>query len=246
MSPFGGPVRLQAFRPIELGRSGNASEDMNAVRRALADLGAGGVGLLRIYQPSPTAAFAPSDRASSRYDAAAEAVRSLGFEPVERMAGGRLAVYDENALILDLVAPHSEPRLHVLERFGLFANAIAEALTDLGVDARVGEVPGEYCPGQYSVNGAGRAKLVGIAQRVGRGGYHLGAVISVRPSEIARIAVERAYTLLDLPFNTGTFGAISDFAPTLSWDRLRSALLETLSTRLEIEVDEGADVHDLS
>ena len=48
----------------------------------------------------------------------------------------------------------------------------------LGVDARVGEVPGEYCPGAFSVNARGRIKLAGVGQRLisgrpprrGRGG----------------------------------------------------------------------------
>ena len=49
----------------------------------------------------------------------------------------------------------------------------------LGVDARVGEVPGEYCPGAYSVNARGRVKLIGTAQRLVRGAALLGASIVV-------------------------------------------------------------------
>jgi hypothetical protein len=36
---------------------------------------------------------------------------------------------------------------HTGERFERFASLIAAALGGLGVDARVGEVAGEYCPG---------------------------------------------------------------------------------------------------
>ena len=60
------------------------------------------------------------------------------------------------------------------ERFERTAARIARALAGLGVDARVGEVPGEYCPGRYSVNACGVSKLAGIGQRVVAGGSHTG------------------------------------------------------------------------
>ena len=43
----------------------------------------------------------------------------------------------------------------------------------------MGEVPGEYCPGRYSVNARGAAKLAGIGQRVVGGGSHTGVVLVV-------------------------------------------------------------------
>lgn len=204
---FGGPVA------IESGVAGDGislftpAEDMERVRLLLGALQPGDTGLLRIYRPRPTAAFAPRDAALAGHGAALAALAARGFAAVERRTGGQLAIYDENALVIDLVAPHAEPRHHVLERFGGFAAAVAAALCDLGIDARVGAVPGEYCPGDYSVNAQGRVKLAGIAQRVGRGGYHLGAVISVQPAGAVRDAVAEAYALLGMPFDAASFGA---------------------------------------
>ena len=232
--PFGGPVPLLGPEAADGTLSVPAIEAMDRVRRVLADLGQGGPGMLRIYRPQPTAAFAPSDRAAAAYDAAAAAMQGLGFEPVERLAGGRLAVYDRHAVVVDLVAPHPAPRLHVLERFDLFARALAAALKTCGVDARVGALPGEYCPGEHSVNGGGRIKLSGVAQRIGRQGYHMGAVISVTRSEPARLAVAQAYAILGLDFDPSTFGALSDFVPDCDFAVLRRALLDSLSTLLEI------------
>ena len=40
------------------------------------------------------------------------------------------------------------------------------ALQRLGLDARLGELAGEYCPGEFSVNLAGRSKVMGVGQRV--------------------------------------------------------------------------------
>ena len=214
---------------------------MERVRRALLGLNEGGLGFLRIYRPRPTAAFSPRDMTFSSYAAAADAMRALGFAPVERRAGGQLAVYDDNALVVDLVAPHSEPRADVLERFQQFSGAIASVFRGFGIDARVGAVDGEYCPGGYSVNGAGVIKLAGIAQRIARRGYHLGAVISVMPSGRARDAVAEAYRILGLPFNPTTFGALADVAPALSFavlrQRLRDAVSEELLTARRPRID---------
>jgi len=41
---------------------------------------------------------------------------------------------------------------------------MAAAFRRLGVDARVGEVSGEYCPGAHSVNARGATKLISGAE----------------------------------------------------------------------------------
>jgi len=228
---FGGPVLIHSA--VEgIASSTPAHEDVDLVRRTLLGLNEGGAGILRIYRPEPTAAFSPRDTTLETYAAAAEAMLARGFEPVERRAGGQLAVYDGGALIVDLVAPHGEPRTDVHDRFKLFSDAIASALAGTGIDTRVGEIDGEYCPGTYSVNAEGRIKLAGIAQRVGRCGYHLGAVISVRTSDRARTAVAEAYRIMDYPFCPATFGALSDFVPDLSFDALYQRLQDAIAGEL--------------
>ena len=235
MHPFGGPVVLHDGDAGDGTSTTAAQEDMDLVRRALQEMG-DGPGLLRIYRPRPTAAFSPRDTTLERYGDAASAMQRLGFTPVERMAGGQLAVYDANALIIDLVAVHDEPRAEVTERFRGFAEAIASALAGLSIDARIGELPGEYCPGSYSVNGAGRFKLAGLAQRIRKRAYHMGAVIAVAPSKPAKAAVEEAYRMLGLPFDPATFGSVADLADDLSFPRMREALLDSLLEKLDIRL----------
>ena len=94
---FGGPVRIDGMNTTA---GTSAVEDMDIVRRALQRLKTGEAGVLRFYRPVPTAAFAPRDITSEHYRAAAGCMRSLGFAPVERLAGGHLAVYDEHALVI--------------------------------------------------------------------------------------------------------------------------------------------------
>ncbi len=90
------------------------------------------------------------------------------------------------------------------------ADLIAAALRGLGVDARVGEVPGEYCPGAYSVNARGAVKLSGIGQRMIRGGAHMGGVVVASGGrEVAR-ALEPVYEALELEWDPSTSGDVSE------------------------------------
>jgi octanoyl-[GcvH]:protein N-octanoyltransferase len=188
-------------------------EDMSRVRDLLTALHQDAAAVLRFYRPHPTAAFSPRDTSHAHYALVRERMRALGFMPAERGAGGQLAVYDETALVIDLVSPHPQPREHTRERFRHFSALIAGAFGSLGIDARVGAVEGEYCPGDYSVNAMGRIKLAGLAQRVVKHGYHMGAVLSVGSSARARDAVAEAYGLFGIPFDPASFGAVTDMVP---------------------------------
>ncbi len=235
MREFGGPVRLHTGDAADLTSAASANEDIDRTYRLLTGLNGGGEGSLRLFRPKPTAAFAPRDTTLPPYPAAAAAMQALGFAPAERRAGGALAVYDSHALVIDLVAPHDDPRQHVIERFRLFSAAIAEALGRFAIDARVGEVAGEYCPGDYSVNASGTVKLAGLAQRIGRKGYHLGAVISVEPSDKAKLAVAAAYSIMGFDFAPETFGAASDLSERVSFASLTAELIETLNGLVRVE-----------
>lgn len=237
MQAFGGPVIIEKPAAEAYTSAAAAAHDMDRVRELLSVLNDGAPGLLRIYRPHPTAAFAPRDTTLPQYAEAARAMEQRGYAPVERRAGGQLAVYDAGALVIDLVAPHAEPRQQVIERFKGFSAAIAAALNRFSIDARVGEVAGEYCPGGYSVNAQGRIKLVGVAQRVGRKAYHLGAVISVVPSEAAKQAVAEAYRIYGFPFAPATFGALHDLVPGIGFGELRETLAAELGGLLPVAAE---------
>lgn len=214
--------------------SRSAAEDIDRVYAVLSALDGRSPGSLRLYRPHATAAFAPRDTTLPAYPEAAAAMRRLGFTPAERRAGGQLAVYDSSALIIDLIAPHEEPRNFMKERFAQFSAALAGALKHFGIDARIGQVAGEYCPGDYSVNAGGKLKLAGLAQRIGRRGYHMGAVISVEPSSAAKQAVATAYDMLGFPFAPESFGAVRDVAMEAGFAELRAVLLDEVSRLLPI------------
>jgi lipoate-protein ligase A len=181
---------------------------------------------LRVYRPGPTCAFGRLDTLSPGFKAAVAAARTHGFEPVLRQPGGRAAAYDSGALCLDQVRPEAEAIPALQARFEEAAALFASALRAVGVDARVGEVPGEYCPGQWTVSARGRVKLVGTAQRLVRGGSLLGAVVLVRGGARVRAALEDVNAALGLEWDPATAGAAEDEVPGLSVDEVERAVLD--------------------
>ena len=82
------------------------------------------------------------------------------------------------------------------------------ALAGLGVETQVGEIPGEYCPGAYTVSAAGRLKLVGSAQRAVRGAALLSAFILVGDGDRLRGALFDVYRALEIAWRPETAGAL--------------------------------------
>jgi octanoyl-[GcvH]:protein N-octanoyltransferase len=196
---------------------------------------------LRLARPAAVVAFAKRDALSPGYAQAVAAARAGGFGAILRLAGGRAAVFHEGTLELAHAVPDPDPKPGIHERFEATATLIARALHALGVDARVGEVRGEYCPGRWSVNAAGARKLAGTGQRVVAGGSHTGAVIVVDGAERVRSVLEPVYAALELDWDPHTVGAVDgELRPGRSgagaslWDAVRDALLAEYARRFEL------------
>jgi lipoate-protein ligase A len=171
---------------------------------------------LRLYRPGPTVAFGKLDTLRPGYGAAADAARRHGYEPVLRMPGGHAAAYHHQSLGLDVVYSVADPVPGTHDRFREVGEWLAGALAELGVDARVGEVPGEYCPGAYSVNARGKVKLIGTAQRLVRGAALLGAVIVVRDGAGVRDVLREVYERLEIGWDDATAGSVAEEVPGVS------------------------------
>jgi octanoyl-[GcvH]:protein N-octanoyltransferase len=189
----------------------------------------------RIGRPGAMVAFGRQDVASRLYSTAVRAARGGGFEAVERLAGGRAAVFHEGTLAFAHASADEEPQAGIYTRFEATAELMTAALRRLGVDARMGEVPGEYCPGGYSVNAGGRTKLAGLGQKLIKGAAHLGGVLVVRDSERVRRVLVPVYQALGLEWDPATAGSVEDETGEASLDALEAALLEELSARYELE-----------
>jgi lipoate-protein ligase A len=203
-----------------------------AVSRAL--LGEVAAGLrgesLRLYRPDDTLAFSISDCRRAGFPRACEAARRLGFEPVVRLAGGRAAVFTRESVAFAWSTPEQDARRGIEARFDRLAQLVVAALRRVGVDARIGAVPDEYCPGAHSVNAGGRSKLMGVGQRVIAGGAHVGGVITVGARERTGDVLASVYEALDYPFAVETVGVVADEAPGVGVEDVGAALLEQWGT----------------
>jgi len=182
--------------------------------------------VLRCYRPRPTVAFGRRDSFLAGFPDAVAAAKRHAFTPVVRGAGGRAAAYDEGCLIFDVIAPAADAMTGIETRFEAEAGIQAQALRGLGVDARVGEVPGEYCPGEFSVNARGRTKLIGAAQRIVRGAWLLSSVVVVEPAAGIRAVLEDVYAALGLEWDPATTGSVAGEVPGVRIDDVRDAILE--------------------
>jgi lipoate-protein ligase A len=189
---------------------------------------------VRLHRPARELAFSKQDRAAPGFEAAVAAAREAGFEPVVRLAGGRAAVFHEGTLALAWATPDGRPVPGTRDRFERLAGILVGALRGLGVDARIGEVPGEYCPGAWSVNARGRSKLAGIGQRMISGAAHCGAVLVVTGSELVRAALEPAYEALELAWDPATAGSVADEVPGVTLADAEAALVDELARGFEL------------
>ncbi len=181
---------------------------------------------LRLHETSDVVAFGRRDAVSPGYRQAVAAARDLGFVAVERLAGGRAAVFHDGTLGFSWAIPAVDPRAGVQERFSRVAELMAAAFRRLGADARIGEVTGEYCPGAFSVNVAGAYKVMGVGQRLVRGAAHIGGVVVVSDSARLRSVLDPVYAALGIEWNPSTAGALEDALPGVDLDTVRAAILE--------------------
>jgi lipoate-protein ligase A len=191
-------------------------------------------GVFRLHVPGPVLAFGRADRLQPGYPTAVRAAQANGFAAVERMAGGRAAVFHEETLAFAWALPEPEPREGIRERFETMAGLMVEAFQGLGIDARIGELPGEYCAGGWSVNVGGRVKVMGIGQRLVRGAAHVGGVVVVDDSERIRDVLIPVYRALQLDWDPRTCGALADRSPGLDKGKVIAAIIAAMSKRFEL------------
>nr|WP_246475935.1 lipoate--protein ligase family protein [Brevibacterium renqingii] len=178
---------------------------------------------LRMYRPAPTLAFGARDRFLPGFAAAIEAARDHGFTPALRSLGGRAAAYHPGSLVIDHIEPSDSFITDTTARFTGFGLDYVEVLRGLGVDARLGEIPGEYCPGEHSVNVAGRIKAIGTAQRVVSGAWLFSSSVVVEDPEPIRAVLTDVEAALGIEWDPSTGGSISEIHPEITVDAVAEA-----------------------
>nr|WP_257944029.1 lipoate--protein ligase family protein [Brevibacterium linens] len=178
---------------------------------------------LRMYRPAPTLAFGARDRFLPGFATAIEAARDHGFTPALRSLGGRAAAYHRGSLVIDHIEPSDSFITNTTARFTGFGEDYVEVLRGLGVDARLGEIPGEYCPGEHSVNVAGRIKAIGTAQRVVSGAWLFSSSVVVEDPDPIRAVLTDVEAALGIDWDPSTGGSISEIHPEVTIDSVAEA-----------------------
>lgn len=223
-------------RLIRQGYHQHPAMDVAIAHALLETVAAGGSeDVFRIHVPSHVVAFGRTDLTRPGYPAAIRAAGAHGYAAVERLAGGRAAVFHSRTLAFSWAMPTPEPRNGVEERFRVLAELMREAFRQVGVDARIGPVPGEYCPGAWSVSLAGKRKVMGVGQRLTRGAAHLGGVIVVDGGDTVAEVLIPVYRALEHDWDPRTAGALTDQAPDLSIETVMEAVVSALARRTEVE-----------
>ena len=227
--PAGSSDRLVPVHGDVIRQSSPRADDLERSVELLRQVasGNGPERLLRLYTPVPTLALTRRESLMPGYQTAVTAAKRLGFTPAIRPTGGRAAAYDETCLVFDLIE-REEAQTDPTALFAQAGRTIVDALRGLRVDARLGEVPGEYCPGEYSINARGAVKLVGTSQRGMRGARLLSGVLAFGPVDHLVAVLTEANAALGLEWDPRTFGSIRTEAPAVTREDVADALAGAL------------------
>jgi octanoyl-[GcvH]:protein N-octanoyltransferase len=189
---------------------------------------------LRLWCPlGPALSVGRLDARHPHLDHVLALARAAGVSPVRRLAGGRAAVLHAGCVCLGWAQPH--PKLEKSGvRYELIAEAISQALAALGVQTFLGESPGEWCPGAWSVQGPS-GKLAGLAQRVVSGGAWCEALIVIEPAPELTSLAREVHRVLGLDWSDAAQGELRALLP--DHPDLRAAVVDALTAALAQRFD---------
>jgi octanoyl-[GcvH]:protein N-octanoyltransferase len=163
---------------------------------------AGAPAVVRVSRPEPMVSFGRLDKLAGGFAEAVSIARRHGYTPVMRVGGGRAHAVHAGVVEIGVAAPVRES---TTDRFVAMAERLRAVIGGLGVVAEVGQLPGEFCPGAWSLH-AGGVKLAGIAQRVTRGAAFTEAFLMVSGGERSREVLVPVYEALGVELDPSTVG----------------------------------------
>jgi lipoate-protein ligase A len=210
---------------------GSAAEDVAESRRLLDAVATGALpGAVRVWKPVPALALSRLDERRPGADVARSVAVAAGYEVTRRISGGHAVLLGPGTLCVGAAEP-AATFTATQDRYERFTDALVGALATVGVTAERGELPGEWCPGAWSVR-AGGVKLAGVAQRAIKAGAWTEAVIELSPRPQARAVLREVYAALELPLDPATLGSVSEVAGReVGFAELEDALRAALGGR---------------
>ena len=147
---------------------------------------------------------------------------------------GAVPVFHPGTIAFAWTFPDETPRERVRRRFDRVAGVIADALRSLGADARIGEVPGEYCPGSHSINLGGRRKVMGVGQRLVARAAHVGGVVVVEGAAEVRRVLLPVYRELGMDWDPDTTGDLASALPGIDAGMVTEAILRRVAEEADL------------
>ncbi|WP_255151699.1 lipoyl protein ligase domain-containing protein [Halorarius halobius] len=189
------------------GRTDSIAADREVTATLQADVRETGDPVVRAWTPHQHLAVGRRDARADGYDDARAAAESRGFPVHERRVGGRAVAYTGSTVAFVRVEPVDDVRQGLDARYDAAVADLERALETVGVDADRGEPPAAFCPGDHSLSAAG--KIVGIAQRVGRGAASTAGVVVVRDHDAVADVLDPVYDALEVPFDPDSVGSVA-------------------------------------
>jgi len=165
---------------------------------------------LQLGTPHRVVAFGKHDTLTDGFSNAAAIARQHGYDPTIRIAGGRAVTFSPSIVRFAWTVPVSDPALTMHTRFEVLAEAVVRTLGRFGVDAAVGEIPNEYCAGQYSAHILGHRKVMGVGQRLTRAAAQVGGLIVIADADEINAVLVPVYRVLGVPMDPNATGSIAD------------------------------------
>ncbi|MFM6980401.1 MAG: biotin/lipoate A/B protein ligase family protein [Micrococcales bacterium] len=183
---------------------------------------------VQVYAPHKTVAFSRRESFMPGFEEAQQAARDLGYEPIIRNTGGRAVAYDPTSLVFDIALP--EPTLRYTNDF-IFkevGSVLVAMLRAFKIDARLGEVPGEYCPGKFSINARDEVKLIGTSQRAMPGARLVSGSLLLTNTDETREVLTQIYAAMNFDWNPATVASVEDEIGSVDQATFKSALTQEL------------------
>jgi lipoate-protein ligase A len=191
--------------------TGDAPLDTATSRAILLGVEAGRIPeTLEIGMPHRVVAFGKHDTLTDGFPEAVAIAREHGYDPTVRIAGGLAVVFGPTIVRFAWTVRSADPAGTMRDRYRELAESVVATLDSLGIRGRIGEIPNEYCAGEFSVSIRGHRKVMGVGQRLTRNAAQVGGMIVVSdPDDINRVLVP-IYAALGVPIDPNATGSIAD------------------------------------
>ena len=191
--------------------------------------------VLRLYEGHTQVAFGPSDIRKPGYQLAVQEAKKKKFFVVNRLTGGHAVTFHDGILAFAFMFHDREARSKMHYYFNFVSSILQDALGSLGFACNVGELTGEYCPGQYSINIENKIKIAGIAQRIVANAVYVGGFIAVSNADLIKEILVPVYSHLEIDWNPNTVGSLENYKSDIKKNDVIDAIKNRLSSFYKIK-----------